>query len=212
MEIFKSIKGFEGLYEISNKGNVKNLITNKILKLSLRANGYYYINLHKNKKLYNKRVNRLVAETFIPNPNNLSCVNHKNEIKTDNRVENLEWCDYHYNNTYNNRHLKVGEKLKGKKRSEESKRKMSERKKGIFNNPKLSKQVVAIDDDGNVVHEFASIRETERNGFKSSHVSQCCNGLRKTHGGYRWFFKEDWLKMQATQSNERVACGKLNIE
>jgi hypothetical protein len=88
MEIWKSIKGYEGLYEVSNLGNVKR----KGFELKkIDRNGYYRVCLQKNKKRNWRSINRLVAEAFIPNPENKPQVNHINAIKTDNRVENLEW-------------------------------------------------------------------------------------------------------------------------
>lgn len=100
-EIWKDIKGYEGDYKVSNYGRIKSFKKNKevILKQVIK-NGYCYVCLTKNKKSKTFRVHRLVAETFILNYNNYPCVNHINEIKTDNNVDNLEWCTYEYNNNY----------------------------------------------------------------------------------------------------------------
>ena len=98
MEIWKEVNGYEGLYWISNLGRVKNK-HGRILKPGLRS-GYYSVGLMKNKKRVHKRIHRLVAEAFINNPSNLPQVNHKDENKVNNRVENLEWCDNKYNSTY----------------------------------------------------------------------------------------------------------------
>lgn len=117
LEIYKPIKEFENLYEISNLGNVRSLdkintfikkdgtvinrtIKGKLLKLTVSNNGYYKISLHKDSKVITKYVHRLVAEHFINNPNNYNIVNHKDENKLNNSVDNLEWCDYKYNNNY----------------------------------------------------------------------------------------------------------------
>ena len=214
MEIFKEIKGFED-YEVSNHGNVRSLKRDRILKPKI-TRGYYYVTLCEDGKKHDKRVNRLVAIAFIPNPHNLPCVNHKDENPSNNHVDNLEWCTYKYNSNYGTRNERIAENLKGIKRSEETKRKMSERKKGIFNNPLKSKAVVAIDNEGNVVYEFVSTADAGRNGFKQPNVSACCNKYFNREGnnyykGYRWFWKSEWEEMQQA-THDRVACGKLNIE
>ena len=100
MEIWKDIKGYEGLYEVSNQGNIRSLKTGKLRKPTNNF-GYLRINLCKNNVVKFHMVHRLVAEAFIENNDpNLTQVNHKNENKQDNRVENLEWCDAKYNNNY----------------------------------------------------------------------------------------------------------------
>lgn len=88
---WKDIKNYEGLYQISKEGEVKSLITNKILKPKIHHSGYYHLTLVKNKSNKNKLVHRLVAETFIPNPNNKPNVNHKDGDKTNYNIDNLEW-------------------------------------------------------------------------------------------------------------------------
>lgn len=91
-EIWKDIKDFEGLYQVSNFGRVRSLKFGKERLLKCGGNtGYYKVELWKNGKKCDKQVHRLVADAFIDNPNNLECVNHINGIKIDNRVENLEW-------------------------------------------------------------------------------------------------------------------------
>ena len=189
MEIFKEIKEFED-YEVSNEGNVRSLKRNIILK-PIITKCYYKVGLYKDGKPYSKKIHRLVAEAFIPNPNNYKEVNHKNELKTDNRAENLEWCNREYTINYGSRTEKCSEKQ--------------------------SKLVVAIDDEDNVVYEFASTKEAGRNGFNSGSVSACCRKCYNTHNGnnffkgYRWFWKSEWEEMQQA-THDRVACGKLNIE
>lgn len=131
-EIWKNIRDFKGLYQVSNFGRVKSLkrmviyneksksknyhhtIFEKIKIPTIKKNGYLQILLCKNNKNYNKYVHRLVAEAFIDNPNNLKTVNHKNLNKQDNRVENLEWCSYADNNDHARKNLcfKSGKKIK----------------------------------------------------------------------------------------------------
>ena len=111
-EIWRDIKGFEGYYQVSNTGNVKSLertvrngrgykiIPEKILEGYDNGNGYLYVKLCKEGKRKQYRINRLVAMAFIPNPNNLPEVNHKDKIRTNNNIENLEWCTKQYNVEY----------------------------------------------------------------------------------------------------------------
>lgn len=105
MEVWKDIKGYEGMYQVSNYGNVRSLDYRrmgaiKVLKPFNDKYGYKAICLVKNKQKHTFTVHRLVAIAFISNPNNYPCVNHKNEIRDDNRVENLEWCTVKYNTNY----------------------------------------------------------------------------------------------------------------
>lgn len=106
-EIWKDIENFERRYQISNLGRVKSFPQKGnhkkepfILKKNTNKSGYEYVTLY-NKNMCKKfKVHRLVAQAFIPNPNNFNVINHKNENKNDNRVENLEWCNPKYNNRY----------------------------------------------------------------------------------------------------------------
>ena len=96
-EIWKDILGYEGLYRVSNWGRIWSCRKNKILKLHTCQSDYVYIGLHKDGKVNPYKVHRLVAQTFIPNPNNLPEVNHIDEDKNNNRWDNLEWCDHKTN-------------------------------------------------------------------------------------------------------------------
>ena len=103
MEEWRAVPGYEGLYEVSNKGNVRNVRRNTLLRLPKTNDGYIRVSLYKNGIMTCFQVHRLVAEAFLPNPDNLPQVNHKNEVKSDNCVDNLEWCTAKYNNNYGSR-------------------------------------------------------------------------------------------------------------
>lgn len=140
MEEWRDIEGYEGKYQVSNEGRVKSLDYHrqgfeKVLKPNTHVRGYKRVGLSDGKGIITLYfVHRLVAKAFIPNPNNYPMINHKDENPANNNVENLEWCTAQYNNTYNDRHLKcaskIGETHKGFKLSEETKKKMSEARKG----------------------------------------------------------------------------------
>lgn len=179
MEEWKDIEGYEGLYQVSNYGRIKSLGNEatrkeKILKPNLSGAGYYQVGLCNNgiRKLF--YVHRLVAEAFIPNPNNLKEINHKSEDKTLNTVENLEWCDRLYNMNYG-----------------DIKNKMSQSHIGIFiNREDQSKKVYQYTLDGELIKVWESTAECEREGgFHQSSISNCCLGKQQKHKGYRWSYE-----------------------
>ena len=113
-EIWKDIEGYEGLYQVSNLGRVKSFprkgthtTKERILKLTKSNKNYVIVILKNNYIQKAKSVHRLVAEAFIPNPNNLPQVNHKDENKLNNKVDNLEWCDNIYNCNYGTRNKRL---------------------------------------------------------------------------------------------------------
>ena len=110
MEEWRDIEGFDG-YQVSNEGRVRNCKRNTILKPLSDGRGYLQIHLWKNGKSTNKRIHRLVAQAFLENPQNLPEVNHKDENKSSNIVENLEWCDRKYNMNYGTAIQRQSEKL-----------------------------------------------------------------------------------------------------
>ena len=108
-EIWKDILGYEGLYQVSSFGRVRSLdrydsnnhfLKGRILRLCADAKGYLIVGLWSNNKKKMYKVHRMVAESFIPNPDNLPIINHKDENPSNDNVDNLEWCDYKYNNNY----------------------------------------------------------------------------------------------------------------
>ena len=123
-EVWKAIPGYEGYYEISNTGKVRSLtrvimrsdgkklpIIGKELKQYIGKDGYYKVRLCKDGVMTNFPVHRLVALTFISNPDKLPCVNHKNENRLNNNIDNLEWCTYEYNNNYGTRNEKISQTM-----------------------------------------------------------------------------------------------------
>lgn len=162
-EIWKPIKGFEGEYEISNFGRVKSLKSNIIMRQYEYRGGYLEVHLRQHSKKYHKKIHRLVSEAFLPNPNNYPEVNHKDENKKNNRFDNLEWCTHQYNNTYNGKHIKHGEKVR--------------------------KPVIQYDLEGNFIKEFISQTEaSKQTGIIQGAISNCANGYQKQAGGFIWLF------------------------
>lgn len=169
-EYWKPVVGYEGHYQVSNFGRVKSIKFGKeiILKQKQSMDGYYSVNLSKNGIVKTYLVHRLVAEAFIDNPNNLPQINHKDENKTNNNVDNLEWCSYSYNINYGTARERMTEKMI---------------------NGKLSKPVLQYDLQGNFIREWESTMECERNGYNNTCISKCCRGERKTHKGFIWRYK-----------------------
>lgn len=185
-EIWKPVYGFEGLYEVSNLGNVKSLdrykidrwkkevlIQGCILKQNIDKYGYLHVGLYKNAKYKNCTVHRLVAEAFIPNPDNLPQVNHKDENKLNNFVyikqdgtvdfekSNLEWCTNEYNLNYGNRLKKAIEKRK--------------------------LPILQFTKNGEFITEYPSISEAAKHLKKDAgNICSCCRKQIKSAYGYIW--------------------------
>lgn len=163
MEIWKPIKNFE-TYEVSSYGKVRNAVTGKVL--AQRLHEYLFVNLYKKGKIHTKTVHRLVAKAFIPNPNNLPCVNHRDE---NNNVSNLEWCTYKQNCNYGTRNLRISQKNRGKKYNFPSDRRI---------------KVLAISKSGQKYH-FDSIDQCAKElGLYRSNANRALHGYQKTTGGY----------------------------
>ena len=173
-EEWRDIKGFEGKYMVSNLGRVKSLNyrrtgKEKIMKGVPDGHGYLQVKLWKDGKDKKYMINRLVAQAFLPNPDNLPEVNHKDEDKTNNCVENLEWCSRLYNNTYNGRAKKVGKKTAKKN----------------------SKPVFSVNKESGLIMWWQSAREAEKcTGIAHQHICDCCKGKIKSAGNHIWFYAE----------------------
>lgn len=195
---WKDIIGFEGYYQVSSEGYIRSvdryvqnsngstrLLKGKMMKLSEavgRANsdGYYVVNLHKNCKSYVMHVHRIVANAFIPNPNNYPTVNHKDGNKHNNSVDNLEWVTYLENNSHA---LQCG-----------------------LRKPRGTK-VIQMDINGNVIAEYHSVCEASRaTGIGRSIISHCVNNRVSLAGGYAWIKKfekyNDYLHKESTSEDE----------
>lgn len=199
-EIWKDISGYEGEYQVSNLGNVRSLNYRRSGELKLlkqaTTNGYKQITLSKNGKCKSYNVHRLVAIAFIPNPNNYKEVNHKDEDKSNNNVNNLEWCTREYNNNYGTKNERTKKKLsesrKGKHHSEETKKKISESHKGE-NNPK-SKPILMYDKEGNFIRGFVCIADANEYFGKDrgcTSISDCLAGRHKTAYGHIFRYAEE---------------------
>ncbi len=159
-------------YSVSSIGRV--MKQGKILN-QYDCNGYCVVSMKIGNRYYTKRVHRLVAEAFIPNPDNLPQVNHKDEDKTNNQVNNLEWCDAYYNNHYGSRLQRVREALLGKEFSDERKQHIRDANTRIQGKP-----VAQIDTNGNIIKEYVSTKEAERDtGIPHGAISGVCRGKRK---------------------------------
>ena len=161
-ETFVKIDGFEK-YEVSNLGRVRNIKSGRILKPFLTKNGYlmhllYENNKHKQKHLY---LHRIIATAFIDNPGEKTQVNHIDENKLNNDLSNLEWCTERENAVHGTRIKRIAEKL--------------------------SKKIIQLDLNDNVLSEFESMHQAEREtGVSRSSISACCNGKRKSAGRFKW--------------------------
>lgn len=169
-EIWKDIKDYEGLYQVSNLGRVKSLNyrhtgRERVMEPSKHKVGYLLVSLCKDGKQKTFLIHRLVAEDFIPNPENKPEVNHKSENKQDNRVENLEWVWHKDNCNHGTRNKRVAKAQ--------------------------SKTVIQFSKTGEFIREWESLHEIERQlGYFIQNISKCCLGQTKSAYGYFWKYKE----------------------
>ena len=188
-EVWKDIVGYEGLYQVSNLGRVKSLKRKvyagrnrmrwqyeRILSNNkTNGNGYIVVSLNKESKSKNKYVHRLVAEAFLENPNNYKYINHKDQNTFNNNANNLEFCTAQYNSTYRDAHIKRGLKHR--------------------NNLVNSKKVYQLDENENIIKEFPSMAEANRQlGTNHTSIYACINGKQKHAFGYKWKYAEEDCK------------------
>lgn len=185
-EIWKDIKGYEGLYQVSNLGKVKRLVgkgckKERIIKPNL-VRGYCQVRLSKDGTVKPLYLHRIILETFNPieGMDKLDC-NHRDENKENNCLNNLEWLSHKENLNYGTRNERAVSAL--------------------------SKAVRCIDDK----NFFSSVKEASRQTrISNGNISQCCNGKRKSAGGKRWCFEEDYQKMLVAELLEIAFCGEEN--
>lgn len=188
MEIWKDIEGYEGLYQVSNYGNVKSLnYRNKGYARNLvpktNCKGYNWVILYKSKISKPILIHRLVANAFIDNPNGYPIINHKDENKTNNSVENLEWCTLSYNVKYSmDRHPERFFVSSG------------QRKKRDYYKLKTKYASIRINQltlDGKYIKQWFNLAELKhKQNYNSTSIKECCEGKRKTAYGYKWEFAD----------------------
>lgn len=164
LEIFKPIENYPD-YLISNKGRVYSSKRNKFLKPKNSKQGYLTIKLSEHSIIKEFKIHRLIAEAFILNPDNLPQVNHRDEDKTNNCVDNLEWCDAKYNNNYGTARLRMTEKTK--------------------------KPVLQFSLDGEFIKEYESVKEASLTFYtkRTSSINNCLAGRTKSAYGFYWKYK-----------------------
>lgn len=190
MEEWRDIEGYEGMYQVSTLGRVRSLDRvlgnnhfqqGRMCKLRLKKGGYISVQLCKNSKHHEKNVHRLVAQAFIPNPDNKPTVNHIDEDKTNNAVSNLEWATHKENTNYGT----------GIERRIKSRDYKSIREKQIQTNKErgLCRKVRQLDLGGNLVAEYESIGDACRaTGYDHGGIIQVCRNYKhnKTYKGFIW--------------------------
>lgn len=179
MEIWRPVKGYEGLYEVSNKGRIRSLdriaifkdgrsrkYYGKVLEIkTVNNSGYLTVGLHNNGKQKTLLVHRVVAEAFIDNPNRYPEVNHIDQDKLNNRIENLEWCTH----------------IKNVNHGDEIERGAAKQRRNFRQ----------LDMDGNLIRVWSGFKKMEREtGFQRKSVYDCCIGKRDSYKGFRWEYEE----------------------
>lgn len=188
-EIWKVIEDYED-YEVSNLGRIKkgdikvttktsSYIRPNLISIKKDRYGYECVKLRKNKKAYYRFVHRLVAQAFIPNPNNYPQINHINEIKHDNNVDNLEWCTGEYNNAYGTR----------VERMVETRNKSGNYHIGVIQYNLYNEVIREWDSINEAARDYSDEGRGNVNSIKTA-IIQCCRGRQKTCLGYKWEYKK----------------------
>lgn len=164
----KDIKDYEGLYAVTSCGRVWSYRSQMFLSPYTDVRGYLRVDLYQNKSKKSCKVHRLVAEAYIPNSNNLEQVNHKDENKQNNCINNLEWCDAYYNNHYGSHSQKISLSLKG--------------------NTRASKKVLCV--ETGIIYE-SGMDAYRRTGISNVCISHALNGKSKTAGGFHWRYADE---------------------
>lgn len=197
-EIWKDIPGYEGLYKVSNLGRVRSFADanpvnrrNRILKQHLDGKGnYLFVGLHRDGKVKLATVHRLVANAFVPNPLNLPQVNHKDECKTNNRADNLEWCTRSYNSRYGG----ARERMLKSRRENNDMAAITEkikRTKILRGTRDAEKAILQFSMSGEFIQRWASATDAERKlGISRVGIRKCCIGEYKQARGYIWVYEK----------------------
>ncbi len=206
-EIWRDIEGYEGYYQVSNFGNIRSLDRvvkcrcgyriakgKNIITSYLNKSNYIQVDLSKNSKVKTFTVHRLVAQAFIPNPNNLPCVNHKDENPSNNCVENLEWCTHKYNSNYGNNPSKHSAIMYDRYKNPNTLKQFERIWKN--NQAKRRKKVCQLSMDNKLIKVWDSTYEADAYGYYHTHIGGCANGYRKTHKGCKWVWYEDYIKRE----------------
>ena len=167
---WKPIVGFEEHYLVSDDGQVWSLYRHRPLTPSIDKYGYEKVALFDGCKSHHRPIHRLVAQAFIPNPNNLPTVNHINEVKTDNRVSNLEWASVADNDNHGTRNARMAD-------------------------AKCKSPIEQIFSDGTTV-QYKGVKDASRKtGVNRCCIALCCKNIRKTAGGYKWRYTNERNQM-----------------
>lgn len=174
-EVWKDIEGYEGLYQVSSLGRIRR--QGKLHKTQINSVGYYTVDLYKNNKRKTMLVHRLMALAFIPRVEGKNNINHKNGVRDDNTLSNLEWCTQQEN-------IKHALDVLGYRNNFQTNNPKTNL--GKFGEHAHRHRSVIQTKNAVVIKEWGSGMDAVRAGFKSPRITECCQGKRKTHGGYEW--------------------------